>query len=480
MHAWRQVEQAIAECDPTHWSDDSRKSQLAGKTKTGIVRPLVFGAVAACSLLWVALYNGYPTVYPDTGGYLYTGAFHIELPPFRAPGYSIFIELTSLGISAWFTIAIQAIVVLIVLYETCKYLMGGEAKFRGRYLLAIVFVLAALTSLPWEASQLMPDVFAGVVFLSAFLLAFDGQLRLWERILLFAILTISVSTHLSLLPIGALLVTVLAIANLAGCQMRASPPAKAMLVWLFVPIIAAGFCTATLNSRMGLGFKLSVSGNEFFLSSLFGKGLAADFLRENCPKKPFVACRYLTNLPTTPGQFLFWHPLLHDMAGHGNEMQELVRDTIVTHPFKFVMSSSKDTLRQFAAFRTGDEIRETNSPNSNGVVIQQVFAGDSHAFANDRQTRGRLNRLANSAAILDTAVFWLSGLACLVFAWTKRVERVNLFFYSTVVFLVINAAICATLAGVYDRYQSRVAWLIPFCLMSYLCCLARDRKRSIT
>lgn len=482
VHAWRQVEQAIADCDLTHWSDDSRKSQLAGKKKTGVVRQLLFGAMAACLLLWVALYNGYPTVYPDTGGYLYTGAFHMALPPFRAPGYSIFIELTSLGTSAWFTIAIQAIVVVTVLYETCKYLIGGESKFRDSCLLAIVCVLAALTSLPWEASLLMPDVFAGVVFLSVFLLAFDDQLRLTERISLAAILTISVSAHLSLLPIAALFVPALAIPRLAGCRLRGAPPAKSTLAWLLVPIIAAGFWTATLNRRMGLGFKLSVSGNEFLLGRLFSDGLAADFLRDNCPKKPFVACRYLTNLPRTPAEFLFWHPLLHDMDGHGDEIEEVVRGTLAAYPLRFVGSSIKETLRQLAAFRTGDEVRDLalNAPNSNATEIQRIFPRDFHAFSNARLTRGRLVPLANAVATIDTVVFWLSAVTCLVLAWTKRIERLNQFLYSAIAFLVINAAICATLAGVYDRYQSRVAWLVPFCLMSYLCCLVRDRKRAIS
>jgi hypothetical protein len=61
VHAWRQVEQAIADCDLTHWSDDSRKSQLAGKMKTGVLRQILFGGMAVCLLLWVALFNGYPT-----------------------------------------------------------------------------------------------------------------------------------------------------------------------------------------------------------------------------------------------------------------------------------------------------------------------------------------------------------------------------------------------------------------------------------
>jgi ABC-type bacteriocin/lantibiotic exporter with double-glycine peptidase domain len=59
---------------------------------------------------------------------------------------------------------------------------------------------------------------------------------------------------------------------------------------------------------------------------------------------------------------------------------------------------------------------------------------------------------------------------------TSRFARVNLFFYSAIVFLVINASICATFAGVYDRYQGRVAWIIPFSLTAYVGCFAWDWK----
>jgi hypothetical protein len=479
-HARRQVEQAITDCDPIQWSGDSRRSQLAGKQKTSAVRPLLFGAMAVCLLLWVALYNGYPTVYPDTSNYLYTGAFLIALPPFRAPGYSIFTSLTSLSTSAWFTVAIQAIVVVAVLYETCKHLIGGESKFRDRCLLVIVCTLAALTSLPWEVSLLMPDVFAGTMFLSMFLLAFNHQLRLTERIRLAAILTLSVSAHMSLFPIAALFVVALAIPRLVGYRLPGLLPAKSMLAWLLVPIIAAGFWTAALNRRMGLGFKLSVSGNEFFLGRLFGDGLATDFLHKNCPKKPFVACRYLSDLPKTTEQFLFWHPLLHDMDGHEDEIQELVRGTLATYPLRFVGSSIWETLRQLTMCSPGQEIRDLalNAPNSNASVIQQVLPRDFRAFSNSKLIRGRLVSLSKAVSIIDMVVFWLSAVTCLVLARSKHMERLNSFFYAAMAFLVINAAICATLVGAYDRYQSRVAWLVPFCLTCYVCRMVRDRKHA--
>jgi hypothetical protein len=477
-----QVEPAIVDRDPTYSNADSRKSQFAGKKKIGpgrsLARSLLFGALSATSLLWVAAYNGYPTVYPDTGGYLYTGAFFIAVRPFRAPGYSIFTRLTGLGASAWFTVAMQVIIVVAVLYATCKHLIAGESKFRDLCLLAIVCGLAAFTSLPWEASELMPDVFAGIVFLSAFLLAFGGRLPLAERIGLAAILAISVSAHMSLLPIAALFIVALAVARIAGWQVQGAPPATSMLAWLLVPIVAAGLSTAALNRSMGLGFRVSPSGSEFFLARLFGDGLAPDYLRQNCPKEPFVACRYLANLPRTQEQFMFWSPLLPDMAGHGDEIAEVVRGTVAAYPLRFAMSSVKATLLQLAEFRTGDEIRASNlhAPNSNGAVIAQVFPRDILAFSKARQALGRMNLVTKAAAIIDAAVFVLSVLACVLLARTRRARSVNQLFYWAVVFLVINAGICGSLAGVYDRYQSRVAWIIPLCLLSYVCCLAESGR----
>jgi hypothetical protein len=55
----------------------------------------------------------------------------------------------------------------------------------------------------------------------------------------------------------------------------------------------------------------------------------------------------------------------------------------------------------------------------------------------------------------------------------------NKFITSATLFLVINTAGCGALAGVYDRYQSRVAWLMPFCLTAHVCCPIAEQKRGI-
>ncbi len=143
--------------------------------------------------------------------------------------------------------------------------------------------------------------------------------------------------------------------------------------------------------------------------------------------------------------------------------------------------------------------------------MQRVFPGDVRAFANSRESQGKLAALTEVLARIHTGVFWLSLAGCLTIcavgsagnprvcpqagptraatketratgketrATSKGACRVNEFFYAAMVFLAINAAVCATLAGVFDRYQSRVAWLVPLCFMMYVCGLMREKKST--
>ena len=444
-------------------------------------RRLLIGAMAVCVLIWVALYNGYPTIFSDTGGYLLAGKYFAALAPFRAPGYGVFTWLTSLHRSAWFILVAQAVMVVYVLHETCDYLIEGDRKLSDLSFLASVCVMAAFTSLPWLVSLVMPDVFAGVLFLSAFLLAFADELRLIQRILLAAIFAVSVAAHTSLFPIAVLFVVAAIFLRQMNHTSNEFSSTRSVLAWLLVPILVAGLSTAALNRQMGLGFRLSPSRNAFLLARLFGDGLAADFLRENCPKQNFISCRYLSQLPRTQEEFLFQHPLFRELIdGHQDEMETIIRGTLLAYPVRFAKSSARETMLQLISLHTGDEIRTYGAREWNSETVSKVFPDDAQAFLNSRQTRDRLGPLADASAEVDTPVFWLSVAACLLFAGIGYFGRINLFFCSAMAYLAINAAVCATFAGVYDRYQSRVAWIMPFCLTAYVSCLARDWKRSET
>src|SRR5258708_4060514 len=119
-----------ASLEPATLDHASSVSQPARVGQIERARPLLFAALGVCLLLSVARFNGYPTVFSDTGGYLLTGAFFIPYTPFRAPGYSLFTRLTSQGISPWFTIVAQAVNVIYVLREACNFLVGSNRKVR--------------------------------------------------------------------------------------------------------------------------------------------------------------------------------------------------------------------------------------------------------------------------------------------------------------------------------------------------------------
>ena len=448
-----------------------------------IARRFLVRGLAICALIWVGLYNGYPTVFSDTGSYLLTGKFFVALAPFRAPGYSVFTNLASFGSSAWFVIVIQAVLVAYVLHLTCIHLLDGARKFADYWFLAGIGVMAALTSLPWTVSLLMPDVFAGVLFLAAYLLAFSDTFRPLQRIFLATILAISVAAHASLFPIAALLIAGLVLHRYFAGPAGALPSAKALVGWLLIPFIFAGLLTAELNREMNVGFRISPSGNAFLLARLFGDGLAADYLRDTCQERHFYSCRYLSHLPRTQGEFLFWHPLYPELLkGRQAEMDEIVRGAISAYPARFAISSLKESILQFTNLRTGDEIRSYGAKEWNSGAVPRVFPGDVKAFGNSRQYHDRLTSLADAAARIDTAMFWLSLAACVAFARMGRNERkghngrMNTFFYASLFYLVINASVCASFAGVYDRYQSRVAWIVPFCLTAFLGIPVRDWK----
>ena len=456
----------------------SPQSQPVVEKLIAAVWTILSGALAAGLLVGIAWYNGYPTVFSDTGSYLVTGAFHVALAPFRAPGYAAFMRVASLGRSSWFIVAAQAFLVVYVLRECCEYLIGGGRKFVDLCLLVAVCALTALTSLPWFASLLMPDIFAGILFPCTFLLAFNGELPPLRRMVLAAILAIAVAAHSSLFPIAALFFAGLLVLRVATRANSAGPSMSSFLAWLLVPALAAGIWTANQNQELGLGFRLSPSGNSFLLGRLFGDGLAPEFLRANCANRHFISCRYLAHLPHDEVDFLFRHPLLRDLNGHEHEIQTIVRGTISAYPLQFAISSAAQTLFQFASVRTGDEIRSYSAQEWNDDAVQRVFPGELQAFRNTRQIRDRLLHLADGASVIDTIVFWLSAAACLYFARTRRFPRTNQFLVAAILFLVINAAVCGSFSGVYNRYQSRVAWLVPFCLVSYVCCLVRESEAT--
>ena len=143
---------------------------------------LIRAAVLAIPFFMIApaLWNGYPLLQWDTGGYLarwYEG----YLVPSRSTVFGLYLHLGE-GTNFWTNLVLQALATFWIIQTTLRVL-GAKQRLT---LVAICLLLILTTALPWLASMLLTDIFAGLSVLSLYLLVLHGErLSAFEKIGLF-------------------------------------------------------------------------------------------------------------------------------------------------------------------------------------------------------------------------------------------------------------------------------------------------------
>src|SRR4051794_25344938 len=172
--------------------------------KTGILRARSADTVSVwiaailipLFLIAPALWNGYPLLQWDTGGYLarwYEG----YLVPSRSTAFGLYLHFGE-GSSFWLNLGIQALATLWIVQLTLR----SFGMFRPQHLLWTSLVLILTTALPWLASMLLTDIFAGLSVLSLFLLVVHGErISGFERMALFAFTAFAAATHSATLAV---------------------------------------------------------------------------------------------------------------------------------------------------------------------------------------------------------------------------------------------------------------------------------------
>src|SRR5262249_62005282 len=108
-------------------------------------------------LLAPALWNGFPLLQHDTGGYL-ARWFEGYLVPSRPAAYGLVLAATT-HMAFWPVVVLQAAATVWILALLLRELGLGCRPF---LLLAVIVVLAFATTLPWVTRILLDDIFSGV------------------------------------------------------------------------------------------------------------------------------------------------------------------------------------------------------------------------------------------------------------------------------------------------------------------------------
>ena len=303
--------------------------------------------VCIVALLVPALWNGYPLLQYDTGGYLarwYEG----YLVPSRSTVFGLFLHLGE-GVHFWPELVLQAGCTVWVIWLVLRVFGLGTGPWR---LAVIIAVLSLLTALPVLSSMLLTDIFAGVAVLSLHLVIFHrSDLRRTERLGLFLLIAFAAATHSATLAV--LLATL--IFSIPGLLLSHVQPLAALLT--------AGGAIAT-GAAMLLAANLALSGQLAWTPGGFGiafgrmleDGIVKRYLDDHCPGARLKLCPYRNALPRTADEFLWSYGVFNELgrfSGLGEEMRFIVLRSVQEYPLQQIGTALAATASQLALVATG-------------------------------------------------------------------------------------------------------------------------------
>jgi hypothetical protein len=403
-----------------------------------------------------AIWNGYPLLQWDTGGYLarwYEG----YLVPSRSTVFGLYLHLGEAS-GFWLNLAIQSLTTFWILQLTLRVL-GLAQPFR---LLAIGLTLILTTALPWLSSMLLTDIFSGLSVLGLFILVVKGdRVTSLEKLLLVVLTAFSAATHSATLGVlfGLTLLTLLAKPFLRE-RIALSGIAQGALA-----LVAGAVMLLSANYALSGQWAWTPGASGVAFGRMLQDGIVARFLNDHCARQNFKLCPYRNELPATADQFLWGHSMFDDLgrfAGMDDEMGYIAVHALKEYPLWQAEAALKATAQQLVEIATGEGCTEWLGHTYG--IIERYIPRQTKLMHRARQQRKEIN---------FTAVNWLhvpvalaSMLAVLaLFAcglWRRQLDDIALLAATVCFTLLGNAMICGIISGPHDRYGARLVWIATF------------------
>jgi hypothetical protein len=423
--------------------------------------------LGAALLVWPAFLNGYPLLFSDTGAFL-----HQTAPPPSGPlviwdkphVYGPLLHVFHWRITLWGPLAAQGVMLSWLLWLAQRALRG-EAR-PGLHLLACLGA-ALLTTAPFTAALLMPDVFAPAVTLALLLLGFArDRLSRAEAIGLCLVAAAGIAAHLSHLPLAAALVAIVLLLTrrIGPALLVAAPLALAVLVLLGTNLWGHGRAV------------LSPHGATFMLARLQADGPAAAVIRDRCPAAGWYLCAFADRLPMDSDAFLWTPESPVNRAPDGSprplggallsaEAGAIVGETLRSHPVEVAQAMARNAVAQLVTATAGDTLVPDHLAVAVRPRIAEAFpARELAAYDAALQPRGALAEAA-SPFLWPHGPVLVAGAVLALLAWRRAARaddrrRLGLV-VGVLVAISANAFATGALSKPHLRYEARILWLMP-------------------
>ena len=416
-------------------------------------------------LLAVALWNGYPLIFYDTGAYVLEGLGHVFVAE-RGPVYSFLLRYAGAARSLWYIALLQAGVTAFVMIELARAEDRGLKVWK---LIAATLVLCVITGLGWYVGQIEPDSMTAVATIALYLLAFrTAELGTARSILMLAVATVAVASHPAHLPLAAGLVAAIALLRVGSAAFaQMALPAPRVLVPAASLLLALALVLQSNHALTGKYF-ISKSGPVFAFARMLQDGLVKRELDETCPGSHYHLCAFKDRMPNRADGFL-WDAdspfnKLERFNGPTDEYTRIVGDSIRRHPFANLAAALGDTARQFVKIRTGDQIEPQEWILYSDLA--HYIPRQMNAYMSARQQQGELSFASLNVVHVTVGFASLLALAAMLwFAIGRRDWQSAVLPAFVLVALLGNAFVCGVFSNPHDRYQSRLIWVPTFVIL---------------
>ena len=410
-------------------------------------------------LLAPALWNGYPLLQWDTGGYLarwYEG----YLVPSRSTVFGLYLHFGEQS-AFWLNLVIQALATLWILQLTLR---AFEIASPVR-LLAISLVLALTTSLSWLASTLLTDIFSGLSVLSFLVLVvFGKRTSTAEKYLLFVLTAFAAASHSATL---AVLLGLCCVGWIVRPFSRGRIATSGLLQGS-LSLIAGAVMLLAANFALSGQLAWTPGGYGVAFGRMLQDGIVTRYLKEHCPQQKLKLCPYRDQLPATADQFLWGNSMFNTLGrfkGLGDEMGFIVLRSLAEYPAWQAEAALTGTARQLLHVATGEGTSEWIGHTYG--IIERYIPSQTKPMRAAKQQLSRfdfttINRLHVPAALVSML------LAVIVLGrglWRRPFDDLTLLAGTVTLAVLGNAFICAVISGPHDRYGARMAWLATFVVL---------------
>jgi hypothetical protein len=443
-----------------------------------LLKKILFYLLAAFTLLIPAFYNGYPLVYSDTGSYVASG-MDLVIPEHRTIMYGLFIRFFSFNFSIWLVVFVQSLIVSYVLWHITRVINKTISK---RLFLIGLALLSWFTGLGWYTSQIMPDIFTVTAIGTLLLLALKKDYKIYQKVIFSLLLVFSINAHFSNYLISILTVLGLFVIT----RTKFIPNAKKELSFLLPTIIVTlSILTGSLiNYAVGSTFKINQGSHVFLMGKMLDSGVLKSFLDDECKNDNYVLCNCKDSLPVTSRELL-WNtnsPLYQNGGWTGSEkpFNDILFDIFTSpkHLALFTYNTILSSVSQLFQNDVGSGLvsnwyKDPTSPPY--AQIAKHFPFELNQYKQSRQNGNLWDQGLDFTFInYINNMFLVISLGLLFYIFTSKTKRKSIDIHAQLIIvtfflgIVVNAIVVGSLANVYDRLQSRISWMLIFCMLLLL------------